>query len=732
MLRCIAAGMVGFLAFALPYVLPDFAAGLPVGIALRGVLAGLAAALTLERDDVVWAGPAMAVVASTAASLWFVMSPGVAWVPRGYYVLGVVAALCAATAVGLAMRAGFARVARVVSVLAVCGAFLWSIGYLPGPFVPVHQNQMTVAVPSADLAPEAYGFDGLLFMRTAQLVRSGSPYYPAFLEATREDARFSAQQGLGSVFNYREPFMFYVWAALPGIGGGRYYVAFVVFALLVGTGAYRLASRFVRAGPALIGMIAVLAYLEAFALAVDTWFMFMEIWAGGFFVLCVWAFSRRRLMLSALLLLAAVATREFMILLVPVWVAAWWLGPRRYGEWPALLVATAAPVAALTFHFVRASAFVTPGAGAGDVSRWLQASWENWYQALEFGLTDSVLTPKLIYLALVAAILGAALTRLWWQRVLLVGAVGVPAILLRAISGGDQWSYWGFIAVPVILGVAPVLATRYLPSREALRDPERALPKPPKVRFVIPIGGALTHLDSMIGRVDSVMKRVGLAYAVLVVDESSADDAASVVNASGKSYPVALAKRSPTEGPGRALVRGLTAATRASRPGDVVLTFDGSAPASDSCIEAMLERASRGADVVVASRFSQGATRAESRGRDSLSRLACLALGLVSPAEGVRDYTSTVRLYSFQAACEAFLGGAAHVGWTTALGSVSFEIIGRLKGVARFDEVPLVVETTPATWPHGRLRDFVCALGHVLRARYLSPETLASSGDNRG
>jgi hypothetical protein len=517
--RWLLAVVAGMLAFSLPFLLPDYALGLQWGLVFRGVLAGLVSAMTLEPDDPLWSAPVLAAAAALGATLLFRSSPAVVAVPFGFYLFGVITASATATATLLLSKAGLRRLAALLSVVAVCVTFLWSIGYLPGPFVPAHENQLASVLPSSEIAPDSYEFDGLLFMRTTQLMRSGVPYYSAFEQATREDARFPPDFRFASVFNVREPFMFFVWAALPGSSGRDFYVAFIVFALIVGTASYGIGARFVRAGPALVGMIAVLAYLEAFVLASNAWFMFMEIWAGGFLVLSVWAFCRRRLFLSALLLLAAVATREFMVVVIPVWVLVWWIYPKRSDEWPALITATAAPILALAAHLAIASAYVTTPAGGGDVTRWLQASWDRWFAALEFGLTDSVVTSRLIYIALSAAVVGAFLTRRWWQRALLAGAILAPVILLRAISGGDQSTYWGYIAVPLILSAAPIVATRIVPSTSALLEAgvERKLPG--KVRFVIPVRDASSRIGPVLDGIGSAMQEIGLAYAVVVVDD---------------------------------------------------------------------------------------------------------------------------------------------------------------------------------------------------------------------
>ena len=367
--------------------------------------------------------------------------------------------------------------AEIVSVTVVLLVALWFAGLLPGTL-----HGAPAAYRRAELAqtpqPEHYTFDGKLFLRTYILMKGGAGYYQAFRQSVVEDSRHDAAF-LTSPFNYREPLVFEVWRALPGSSGNDLFMWFVAWSLATMVFAYLLASRLVAPGAALLAPIALTTFFFYFWWA-GLWFLIVEVWAAGLAVAAVAALVRGRRIASLVLLVGAVATREFMVLLIPAWLAAWWFwgaDSRRSSWWfPALAVA--GPAIVLAAHVASIPAMAPGGGGVGG---WLRGGPVRLVDALRFGWDASIGFEWIPLVIAAAAIAGAALARPRWRTAALVCATVLPTLFLLAFSGGQPWRYWGAFYTPLAVAIAPGVLGRVLspwPTGRQARptDPDPAAP----------------------------------------------------------------------------------------------------------------------------------------------------------------------------------------------------------------------------------------------------------------
>lgn len=455
--RLIAAVVVGTLAYLLlPLVdLPALAATLAL---LRGAVAGAAVGLTCERA----CPPRLAAVLGATAGM------------VGALVLAMATAQFSATeTLGIVMAAGVAfgcswvahaagmRAAQAVALTAVLLSALVLSGFIGGPLAAAGAESRRASL-SEQPIPEQYAFDGVIYLRTRDLMRQGSPYYQAFRQAIIEDSRLD-ENALPSPFNFREPFIFYVWKVLPGVLPYHLLVWFFLFGLAMMGCAYLLASTFTGPGPALLAPTALTPYLFFFWWS-STWFTMMEIWAAVFGVAALLALARGWRIPSLVLLVAAVATREFMIVLVPAWCVAWWFSStaeERRASWWFPVLAVAVPVAVLGAHMALAPA---SGGAAGTAARWLDGSVPRLLEALRFAWVYAPVGTSLPLLFVGMATAGAALARPRWLQLSMLWAMLAPLLFLLLFSSGQWGYYWGAFYVPLMLGVMPAVFGRWVPA----------------------------------------------------------------------------------------------------------------------------------------------------------------------------------------------------------------------------------------------------------------------------
>jgi hypothetical protein len=227
-------------------------------------------------------------------------------------------------------------------------------------------------------------------------------------------------------------------------------------------GSYVLASSLAPRGAALLAPMALLPWFF-YLFWQSSWFATTEVWAAGFGLAAVMCLMKRRPVPSLVFLTAAVAAREFMILIIPAWILVWWItGHQKSRLWfPALAVV--APTVVLAAHLLVAPRTI---GGAASMGAWLHGGFPRLLSALRFGYTSM---PGGMWVSLaigVAAMLGAALTVPRWRMAALLVVTTLPTLFLLVFSGGEHHYYWGAFYTPIAASIAPAVFARLFPAQE--------------------------------------------------------------------------------------------------------------------------------------------------------------------------------------------------------------------------------------------------------------------------
>ena len=147
----------------------------------------------------------------------------------------------------------------------------------------------------------------------------------------------------------------------------------------------------------------------------------------------------------------------------------------------------------------------------------------------------------------------------------------------------------------------------------------------------------------------------GVDYAVIVVDDGSADRTYDAVCAVARDKPVTVVRHEQNLGLGEAIRTGLLRACEEAADRDIIITMDADDTHTPGLILRMVRTIREGSDLVIASRYQPGArVIGVSLGRRLLSRAASLVCQVSFPTAGVRDFTCGYRAYRASLLKEAF------------------------------------------------------------------------------
>ena len=429
----------------------------------RGVAAGCVAGLVCAAVRPRWVAAAMA-AAGTAIGVLVVGFMDPAYFDATGLVLALLCAAAVALGLGALSSVKWRPAAEVAALGAVLLVALWFAGVLPGALADGPRQARNADVATVP-QPEQYGFDGLDYLRTYHLMKQGVGFYDAFKQAQTEDARHDATF-LTSPFNYREPFLFEVWKVLPGANGSDLLGWFIVWSLVALVVTYLLASSLTEPGPALLASVCLIPFLF-YLWWTSTWFLSAEVWAAPLGVAAVACLLRRWRIAGLALLIAAVATRELMVLLVPAWLAAWGVADRGRlrSTWWVPAVAVLGPAVVLGAHVLA----VPPLApGGSSVAGWLHGGPSHLLAALRFGWDVMPAGAWGPLVAAAAAVVAAAIALPRWRMAALLAATVLPPLFLL-VAGSGAWDYyWGAVYTPLAVAVAPGVLGRLLPPQSRL------------------------------------------------------------------------------------------------------------------------------------------------------------------------------------------------------------------------------------------------------------------------
>jgi dolichol-phosphate mannosyltransferase len=173
---------------------------------------------------------------------------------------------------------------------------------------------------------------------------------------------------------------------------------------------------------------------------------------------------------------------------------------------------------------------------------------------------------------------------------------------------------------------------------------------------VLPAYNEESSLPPLLSAIQTALEPVNVPYGVIVVDDGSRDDTASVAREASARLPVELVSHGQNRGLAAAIRTGLEAAAERCGPDDVIVTMDCDNTHPPRLIPLMLTHIEDGHDVVIASRYQRGAEiTGVPKSRLLYSIGARWMFQILFPIRGVRDYTCGYRAYRVDTIRQALL-----------------------------------------------------------------------------
>lgn len=167
-----------------------------------------------------------------------------------------------------------------------------------------------------------------------------------------------------------------------------------------------------------------------------------------------------------------------------------------------------------------------------------------------------------------------------------------------------------------------------------------------RVRVVLPAYNEAEALALFLDEIVETLSEANIDHEVIVIDDGSSDDTANIVRAASHRLPVRLIQHEVNQGLAAALRTGLLAGLAGAEPNDVIVTMDADRTQRPATILLMIEKIRAGCDLVIASRYRQGArVVGVPWHRNLLSLGGRVLFQTLFPTRGVRDYTSGARAY---------------------------------------------------------------------------------------
>lgn len=164
--------------------------------------------------------------------------------------------------------------------------------------------------------------------------------------------------------------------------------------------------------------------------------------------------------------------------------------------------------------------------------------------------------------------------------------------------------------------------------------------------FVLPAYNEEESLPNLLKRIVSLQKETSDAIKVLVVDDGSTDNTASVVREGFSELDVHLISHNRNMGLGQAVQTGIMEALKLASDNDIIVIMDADDSHDVALFDSMKTKIENGADIVIASRFVEGGDDSSAPlFRRFLSRGAIVVFRTFLPLEGIADFTSGYRAY---------------------------------------------------------------------------------------
>ncbi|MFH1739970.1 MAG: hypothetical protein ABIH23_13250 [bacterium] len=307
----------------------------------------------------------------------------------------------------------------------------------------------------------SYNFDGIRYLKSFYLLKSGLDWYEACVESTRVDSRgpFDVPR---VVMNYRLPTLYVLLSFLPN--GEWIPVVFVALSCFGMWAVFDVVRHIVTTGGAnpnhagLCGVCGALVLSPYLLVGAVTWFYtFHEYWAWFVAVGSVCLLARRQYAMAIALGFLSACIREH-FLLVPIALSIpIWRSQESRGRF-AVCAGWVLLVAVYIVHVQRAIPFTGQDIGAGTSVWFHQPSLKSIEYSAFFGTGLYPWPRAIIPVLCAAALLGFRRHKRQWVSICLMGLIAVTVlgylIVGPAIKSGG---YWGIVYMPWILLGVPLL-----------------------------------------------------------------------------------------------------------------------------------------------------------------------------------------------------------------------------------------------------------------------------------
>jgi dolichol-phosphate mannosyltransferase len=215
-----------------------------------------------------------------------------------------------------------------------------------------------------------------------------------------------------------------------------------------------------------------------------------------------------------------------------------------------------------------------------------------------------------------------------------------------------------------------------------------------KIWVLLPAYNEEKSLECLLPKIEGVFKQNGLNYTIVVVNDGSSDNTATIINACSELYPVHVITHKINRGLGETERDGFEYIAEYSDSDDIVIRIDCDDTHEPEYFFRLIDKIKEGYDVVSASRFQKGGGQVGVSGyRAFISYCANLFMKLFFHIPGIKDYSCGYRAYRakiLKSAIKIFGNGFIQLkglGFTSTL-----ETIVKLKLMGcRFAEVPFVL-----------------------------------------
>jgi dolichol-phosphate mannosyltransferase len=169
---------------------------------------------------------------------------------------------------------------------------------------------------------------------------------------------------------------------------------------------------------------------------------------------------------------------------------------------------------------------------------------------------------------------------------------------------------------------------------------------PSQFIVVLPAYNEAACLADLIRRIADVFSSADRQWTIIVVDDGSVDETATIAEKAGAEYTVMLLRHGVNQGLGATIRDGLKKASELAAESDIVLTLDADGTHDPMYFAALIAKIEAGADVAIASRYQPGSeVRGVPKNRIMLSDSAGILFRTLLPIRNVKDYTCGFRAY---------------------------------------------------------------------------------------